>query len=120
MVVAIEVKPSERVGELRREAHGRGNGFVITDTLLCKHVLLVQRLTDAVHFLNAQPEQDAVCVASMYEAANNSLRKVHRRWVVEKVKLDDAVPLFEQKRKEAGYKHSYVLGQPHRMRLVST
>ena len=119
MVPAIEVKPCERVDELHREPHGRGNAFVISDTLLQKHLLLVQKLTDAVQFLNAQPEQDAVCIASMYEAANKSTRRVHRRWVVDKVKLDDAVSLFERKRNEAGYERSYVLGQPHRLRLLA-
>ena len=116
MVAVVEVQPTQRVQELRREAHGRGNAFVISDTLLRKHLVLAQKMTDAVEFLNAN-EQDAVCIASLYEAANKGIRKVHRRWVVDKCALEDAVPLFEEKRK--GYERSYVLIQPHRLRLVA-
>ena len=115
-MVAIEVKPSQRLTELHREAHGRGNAFLVADTLLRKHLLLVQKLPDAIHFINAN-EEDAVCIASMYDAANKGAGKVHRRWLVEKVALGDAVPLFEEKR--ALYERTYVLGAPHRLRLIS-
>ena len=99
-----------------RELRSRAHAYLVCDTVGGVAVIVTQRLLMAAAYINALGAGDAVAVASLYEACGLG-RKVHRRWSVRRLTLDEAPAAFEAARREYPKADAVLVGHAHRARM---
>ena len=117
-VPVIKLGRTRRLVAFSREKDSRSNGYVVSDRFGAA-LFATQRLPVAAAYINSLRAGDAVSAASLYEAASKP-RLVHRRWAVQKTKLDALPAAFEAQRRAQPDVEAAVLGHPHRIQVASS
>ena len=117
-VPVIKLGRTRRLVSFSREKDSRSNGYVVSDRFGAA-LFATQCLPLAAAYINSLQSGDAVSAASLYEAASKP-RLVHRRWSVQKTKLDALPEAFEAQRRAQPDVEAAVLGHPHRIQVTSS
>ena len=99
----LVLKADQHVNHVHREGRSRGNVFILTDRG-GQYAILCQALPRAARLINNLAEHpfDRVSVPSLYEASQkNAYTK--RKWLVERMPLEEAVLAFEDARRRAKF-----------------
>mgnify|MGYP006148246303 CR=1 FL=1 len=112
----IVLEPCHRLEVMTRAICTRGNAFLVVDTARHRHLVLAQKLTDVARYLGRH-EADPPSVASLYEAANRKIKRVHRRWEVVRLDVTDAAEAMARERARQAYAQCVVLTHAVRVRV---